>query len=143
MKDKFIHAHMEVAYIYAQLSHCVRLKVGCVIVKNNTPIAIGYNGTPAGEDNVCEITTETGLVTKPHVIHAEDNALRKLTSCTESAAGSYMFLTHAPCELCAERIRDAGVVRVYYGSDYQSTKGLDKLRHYNIDVEKVHIKENK
>ena len=54
MKDKFIKAHMQAAGVYARLSSAKRLQVGCVIVKDNTIIGIGYNGMPSGWDNDCE-----------------------------------------------------------------------------------------
>ena len=54
MKEKFIDAHMKAAKVYAQLSSAKRLQVGCVVVKDNTIIGIGYNGMPAGWDNNCE-----------------------------------------------------------------------------------------
>ena len=38
----------------AQLSHARRLQVGAVIVKDDSVISYGYNGTPAGWDNNCE-----------------------------------------------------------------------------------------
>jgi len=38
----------------AQLSHAERLKVGAVIVKDDSVISYGYNGMPAGWDNTCE-----------------------------------------------------------------------------------------
>ena len=53
MKQKFIDAHMQAAEVYAKLSSAKRLQVGCVIVKENTIIGIGYNGTPSGWDNTC------------------------------------------------------------------------------------------
>lgn len=45
---------MSCAKTFAQLSSAVRLKVGCVIVKDDSIIAYGYNGTPTGWDNNCE-----------------------------------------------------------------------------------------
>ena len=54
MKQKFVDAHMKAAEVYAQLSSAKRLQVGCVVVKDNTIIGIGYNGMPAGWDNNCE-----------------------------------------------------------------------------------------
>jgi dCMP deaminase len=54
MKQKFIDAHMKAAEVYAQLSSAKRLQVGCVVVKDNTIIGIGYNGMPVGWDNDCE-----------------------------------------------------------------------------------------
>ena len=54
MKEKFVEAHMKTADVYSKLSSAKRLQVGCVIVKNNTIIGIGYNGMPAGWNNDCE-----------------------------------------------------------------------------------------
>jgi dCMP deaminase len=54
MKEKFIDAHMNAAEVYAELSSAKRLHVGCVIVKDNTIIGIGYNGMPSGWTNECE-----------------------------------------------------------------------------------------
>lgn len=153
MKEKFKKAHMRVAFEYAKLSYCKRRQVGCVIVKNNTPIAIGYNGTPSGEDNCCEeedgyflinsngekqwVTTQ--LKTKSTVIHAEDNALRKLTKSQESAEGSSVFVTTAPCLLCATRLVDAGVKEVYYTEIYNNDEGINYLKKHNIYVEQITI----
>ena len=55
MKQKFIDAHMATAEVYAKLSSARRLQVGCVVVKDNTIIGIGYNGMPSGWTNDCEI----------------------------------------------------------------------------------------
>ena len=55
---KWDFAHMRTAMNYANLSHAQRLKVGCVIVKDNRIISIGYNGQPAGWDNKCEYFDE-------------------------------------------------------------------------------------
>lgn len=131
MKEKYIIAHMQVAYVYARLSSCKRRKVGCVIIKENTPIAIGYNGTPSGSDNCCE---DVAGKSKPTVIHAEDNALRKLTSSTESARDSTMFITTAPCIICAPRIVDAGVKRVIYDDIYHNFDGVNYLQSRGIEV---------
>ena len=54
MKQKYIDLYMDWAKRAAQLSHAHRLKVGTVIVKDDTVISYGYNGMPAGWDNNCE-----------------------------------------------------------------------------------------
>ena len=54
MKQKFIDLYMDWATRSSQLSHAVRLKVGAVIVKDDSVISYGYNGMPAGWDNNCE-----------------------------------------------------------------------------------------
>ena len=42
------------ACIWAENSYCERRKVGALIVKDKMIISDGYNGTPAGFENVCE-----------------------------------------------------------------------------------------
>lgn len=54
MKQKFIDLYMDWAKRTAQLSYAKRLKVGAVIVKDDSVISYGYNGMPAGWENNCE-----------------------------------------------------------------------------------------
>ncbi len=54
MKQKFIDLYMDWAKRLSELSHAQRLKVGAVIVKDDTVISYGYNGMPSGWDNNCE-----------------------------------------------------------------------------------------
>ena len=51
MKDKHKIAHMKSAFNYAECSTATRLQVGCVLVKDNRIISIGYNGMPSGWTN--------------------------------------------------------------------------------------------
>ena len=68
MKPKYQQAHMKAAYIYSELSHARRLKVGAIVVKDDRIISIGYNGMPSGWDNNCELENEDGtLTTRPEV----------------------------------------------------------------------------
>ena len=66
--------YMQVAMLAAQRSYAKRLKVGCVIVKNNSIISIGWNGMPTGYDNCCEMEVDGKLVTLPEVQPAYLNA---------------------------------------------------------------------
>lgn len=134
MKDKYIQAHMAAAYVYAALSSCDRRQVGCVIVKDNSIISIGYNGTAPGECNSCE--NEHGE-TLPGVIHAEDNALQKLSGSTASAKGAVAFITLCPCNLCAPRLVNAGITTVYYSEIKPTKNGMEYLIKNNVEVIKV------
>ena len=142
LKDKFQKAHMRTAEVYAELSSARRLHVGCVIVKNDTIIGIGYNGMPSGWDNNCETETyiddfHIEMVTKPEVIHAEANALAKVTKSTNSSEGAHLFVTHAPCLDCAKQIYQAGISHVYYRNNYKSEVGLDFLHKCQVHIKKV------
>lgn len=133
MKDKFIKAHLHVARVYGSLSTAERLKVGCIIVKDDRIISIGYNGMPSGASNVCE---EDGK-TKPAVIHAEANAITKLAKSTESGQDSYMFCTYAPCVNCAKLIMQSGIIKYYYEFDYKNDDGISLLNTYGkVEVHK-------
>lgn len=134
MKQRQIKAHMEAARVYAGLSYCERRKVGCVIVKDDRIVSIGYNGTPAGECNTCEGTDGQTLT---HVIHAEDNALRKLVNEPETCKDSTMFVTTAPCFPCAEKIIAASIKHVYYDDIYRNDLGIQHLRNNGVTVEQL------
>jgi dCMP deaminase len=132
MKPKFIKYFAKIAEETAKLSTAKKLKVGCVIVKDNRILSIGYNGTPAGWDNACEdeVVWPNGEVrfrtTKPEVIHAERNALDKVAKSTESTDGAVLFVTHTPCIECAKSIYNTGITKVYYINDYDATQGCGK-----------------
>jgi dCMP deaminase len=143
MKEKFIQAHLKAAEAYAQLSSAKRLQVGCVIVKDNTIIGIGYNGMPSGWDNNCEDLIEQHedggqvLKTRPEVLHAETNAIAKVARSTNSTDGADMICTHAPCLDCAKLIHQAGIKRFYFRSHYRSEEGLKFLNKCEIEVNHV------
>ena len=138
MKQKYIEAHMKAAEVYAQLSSAKRLQVGCVVVKDNTIIGIGYNGMPSGWTNECEMELGNGETkTKPEVLHAETNAIAKIARSTNSSDGAALFVTHAPCLDCAKIIHQAGINSVYYRNTYRSTEGVEFLQLCDIHVENV------
>jgi dCMP deaminase len=162
MKEKFIQAHMKAAEVYAELSTARRLQVGCVAVKDNTIIGIGYNGMPSGWDNNCEDVkyilkeecqqtdkhmvysgyTETThgwskLHSKKEVLHAESNCLAKIARSTNTSEGASLFVTHAPCLECAKIIYQAGIKEVYYRHSYRETSGIEFLKKCNIEVIQV------
>ena len=142
LPSKFANAHMKTAEVYSQLSSARRLQVGCVVVKDNTIIGIGYNGMPSGWNNNCEdeITIEEdekfikGLKTKPEVLHAETNALAKIARSTNSSDGASIFITHAPCLDCAKLVYQSGIKSVYYRNSYKNTDGIDFLNKCNVEV---------
>ena len=141
MKQKFIDAHMAAAEVYSKLSSAKRLKVGCVVVKDNTIIGIGYNGMPSGWTNDCEYAVQHSddtveLKTKPEVLHAETNALAKIAQSTNSSEGASLFVTHAPCLDCAKLIYQSGIKSVFYRNSYRDEKGIDFLTKCNLEVKK-------
>jgi len=127
------YTFLEMAYVFANLSKAKRRKVGCIIVKDGQVISNGFNGTPSGFDNCCEINNET----KPEVLHAESNALMKIARSTNSSIGSTMYLTCSPCFECAKLIIQSGIIRLVYKEDYRKEDGIDLLRLTDIIIEKI------
>ena len=134
MKERQSKAHMRAAQVYADLSYCNRLKVGCVIVKNDRIISIGYNGTPPGTDNQCE---DSNNRTFDHVIHAEDNAIRKLEQSPETGDGASVFVTTAPCRACADLLLNAKVREVFYNITYKNELGIKHLQDNGVAVQQL------
>ena len=126
--------YLRMATIWAENSYCERRKVGAIMVKGKMIISDGYNGTPAGFENVCE--DEYGA-TKPYVLHAEANAITKVARSNNSSEGSTLYVTASPCVECAKLIIQAGVTRVVFNELYRLTEGVDLLR--RAGVECVHI----
>ena len=135
MKDKHIQAYMDTADRFSQCSTAERLKVGCIAVKDNKIISIGYNGTPNNcEDGVCE---DENNKTLPYVIHAEMNMISKLARGTESSEGCTVFITHSPCMECSKLMYQTGISTVYYKKEYRDPSGIDFLKKYGVKVIKI------
>lgn len=136
--------YIEMAQCWAQLSKARRNKVGCLIVKDGSIISDGYNGTPRGFENNCEIEMETysmlasqayQLVTRPEVLHAESNAITKLAKSTQSSSGSTLYTTASPCIECSKLIIQSDILRVVYHQLYRDDEGIRLLKKAGIIVE--------
>ena len=137
--DKWQSAYMDTAERFASLSTATRLKVGCIAVKDNRILSIGYNGMPSGWSNMCERPSgSTGaLRTKDEVIHAEMNCLAKLASSNESGKGAELYITHAPCIECSKMIYASGISKVYYRTEFRDMAGVNFLRECGVGVEQI------
>ena len=119
--------YMRMAFIWAENSYCQRRKVGALLVKNKMIISDGYNGTPAGFENICE---DEMNVTKPYVLHAEANAITKVARSHNSSDGATLYVTSSPCIECAKLIIQAGIKRVVFADSYRLSDGVDLLKRF-------------
>ena len=98
---KYDKAYLRLAKSWANLSHCVRKKVGAIIVKDGMIISDGFNGTPSGFDNSCEnVQGETHW----YVLHAEANAILKVAKSSNNCKGATLYVTLSPCKDCSKLI---------------------------------------
>ena len=136
--QKYKQMYMRMAETCAEESVATRLQVGCVILTDKLAVFHGFNGMPSGSSSEeCEDNNRT----KPEVIHAEDNAIRKASQSLGlniyDASGSVAFITHAPCKGCAQKLIDFGISTVYYKVSYKCKGGIDLLTQAGIEVNNV------
>ncbi len=131
-QEQFDRSYLEMARVWAKNSYCTRRKVGALLVKDRMIISDGFNGTPAGFENICE-DPATGK-TKPYVLHAEANAITKVAKSGNNSEGATLYVTDAPCMECAKLIIQAGIRRVVYVMEYSVRDGIELLRRAGIEV---------
>jgi len=121
----------EIVQVTSKRSPCDRLKVGCLIVKDNRIISQGYNGFLPG-------CPHTSIIRNDHeqaTIHAEQNALcdcaKRGVSCNDATA----YITHYPCLICTRLLIASGICEIKYIDDYRN----DDLVEYFITQKNVMI----
>lgn len=122
--------YLNCAEVFAYRSTCIKRKYGAVIVKDDIVISTGYNGSPRGLDNCCDMGRCPRIEKKMHqgegygicrAIHAETNAL--LNCSRQQTLDADLYLTGInpkdntihrakSCPLCARNIIQAGIRNV-------------------------------
>ena len=136
-KDEY---YLNIAFSVLKRSTCLKRHYGCVIVKNDIIIATGYNGSPRGEENCCDVGLCKRADAKRYTgyescvsVHAEQNAL--IAADVEKLIGATVYLAceeanvtqltayekeiiwredvrPVPCPLCRRMLKNAGIARV-------------------------------
>lgn len=144
--------YLNIALAVSKRSTCLKRHYGCVIVKNDEIIATGYNGSPRGEVNCCDVG-KCDRINKPHntgdysdccSVHAEQNAMLSASrkdmigaslylACEEEKAGTEIFdgtpifmetWDIEPCPICKRMISNSGIINVVTRRDlYNKTVG--------------------
>lgn len=119
--SKMHDVFMKTAFLFASKSKCVSHHVGAVIVKNERIISVGYNGTPPGLKNCCEIFDATNfdrakhsIWSKDNEIHAEMNALMYASKTNIETDGADVYVTISPCNDCLKNLTASGIKNVFY-----------------------------
>lgn len=130
-KDEY---YLNIALAVSKRSTCLRRHYGCVIVKDDVIVATGYNGSPRGCDNCCDIgkcqredSVRYEGYDKCPAVHAEQNALLSVDRAHSQGATLYLACEEyhestphwwvvdnnpMPCNLCQRMIQNAGIKRV-------------------------------
>ena len=100
----------------SERSPCSRLKVGCILVKDNRIIAQGYNGFISGHPHNSVVINGHEIAT----IHAEQNAIIDCAKRGVNCENSIAYITHFPCVNCLKFLVQAGIKEIYYINDYKN-----------------------
>lgn len=144
-----IDTYLNCAETFAYRSTCIKRKYGAVIVKDDAVISTGYNGSPRGYENCCDLGNCPRMELDMHqgegygicrAVHAEMNAL--LNCSRQQTMGADLYLTGInpddnsihrakPCPVCARNIIQAGIrnviLRTGEGADNYITVPAEEL----------------
>lgn len=124
--------YLGIARAVAKRSTCIRRQYGAVIVKNDEIISTGYNGSPRGEVNCCDVgycwREQNGIThgtqyEKCVAVHAEQNAI--ISAARKDMIGATLYLVgfenneeiekSVPCLICERLIKNSGIESVIGG----------------------------
>lgn len=103
-----------------------KTKVGCVIANGKKNPVMGYNGFPAGVDDIEGRYLDYDLKHKL-VLHAEQNAI---ANANRSLNNNTLYVTYFPCVRCSMQIISTGIKRVV---SLKSPK--EKMIKHKVDTE--------
>ena len=126
--------YLEMCQVLAKRSHHQETKVGCIITSadNQEIYSAGYNGVEAGGSNKID-SDEPG---ESGTLHAEINCSIRCRA--PRSEKKNVYLTHAPCVVCARALINLGGVRnIYFINDYRTNDGLILLFNHGIECHKL------
>jgi len=133
---------MNITYLVAERSTCLRRKVGAVLVKDKRILATGYNGAPSGLKHCLDIgclREKEGIPSgERHELcrglHAEQNVIIQAAYHGISIADSTIFCTNLPCVICTKMLINSGVKCIFYREGYADALSRDMLAEAGIDL---------
>lgn len=120
---------MSTALLISTRSSCERLKVGCILVKDNRIISSGYNGFLPGAPHNSIVVNEHEQAT----VHAEQNTITDCAKRGVETKDSIAYITHYPCIHCAKILVASGVKKIYYLNDYKNDINVKQILN-SIDI---------
>lgn len=102
--------YLNIALAVSKRSTCLKRHYGCIIVKDDRIVATGYNGSPRGEVNCCDIgvckranAERYSDYTLCESVHAEQNAI--LSASSEELKDAVIYLA------CEEKVESKHITQ--------------------------------
>lgn len=139
--------HMETAFSWSARSTCSLpdRQCGAVITTGDLRqiLSFGYNGPGKRlPNNFCQTWRNSATdgpietVSRCPCLHAEDNAIAFVDG---SIPGKSIFITMSPCLICAQRIVNANITRVYFQDVYRDLEPVELLLAATIECYKMKL----
>lgn len=133
---------MQMAFLAAKRSTCLRRQVGAALVKDNQLLSTGYNGSPKGIPHCAEVGCLRATNSVPsgqmhelcRGVHAEQNAIIQAGLNGSSTRGAILYCTHQPCSICARLIINAEIRTVYIAEKYPDVLAEQLLAEAGVEL---------
>lgn len=162
MRPTWDQLFIKIAKEVSDRSTCMRIKVGCVLVRDNRIISMGYNGSAENAEhceehwkkyyqenevncfNFHEFSKTTQFYqlhhewAETHEVHAEQNAIAYAAKNGISTRDSILYVTYSPCIHCAKLISQASIKEVRFLHKYdRDCEGIKFLENCNIKCTQI------
>tara|TARA_X000000950_G_C13873154_1_gene643741 strand:- start:548 stop:955 length:408 start_codon:yes stop_codon:yes gene_type:complete len=113
----------QIVQVTSTRSPCDRLKVGCLLVKDNRIVSQGYNGFLPGCPHISKVRDNHEQAT----IHAEQNAICDCAKRGVSSKDCIAYVTHYPCIICTRLLLASDIKEIKYIEDYKNDELVSYL----------------
>jgi dCMP deaminase len=122
------------AFLISSRSPDKRLRVGCVLVKDNHIISVGYNGFLPKLEHKSHIENGHEQAT----VHAEQNCISDCAKRGVKTEGATAYITHYPCINCFKILASSGIAIIYFRENYKNHHLVNFLAEQaNIKIIKI------
>lgn len=112
-----------ICLLASKRSNCERLKVGCILVKDNRIISTAYNGFLPNAPHISRVVDNHEQST----VHAEMNAIADCASRGISVKNATCYVTHFTCINCFKILAASNIKEIIYINDYKNNKLVNEL----------------
>lgn len=133
---------MDITFLVAQRSTCLRRQIGALIVREKRVLATGYNGAPSGLrhclDTGC-LREKAGIPSgERHELcrglHAEQNAIIQAALHGVTIKDAILYCSHFPCSLCTKMLINSGIKKVVYVNGYPDGLAHNLMEESGLEI---------
>lgn len=122
--------------IYSSRGSCDRLRVACILVKDNKIVGAGYNGSVRGMPSCDEVGHKIIEDHCGRTIHSEKNAIYNAVA---NLKGATAYINATPCIDCVKGLLQKGVATIVYVGSYANSRGADEIQTLCGEGQRINI----